>query len=601
MPRVPTYDDPQAAPQNLPDARQQTPSNMMQMADIGPGQQMRLGQAVEGMGNVLAHEAMARQIQASEAQAKDLDTRLMTGIQGILYGAQDDPAAGYLNKVGGEAVNSQKATAQSIADLKDKLSDGIDNESQRQMFANTADMRIRAALDQVNAHAAQQGRVYAAGAAQTRAQVASDAMARAFVPASDTPALNYNPGKPETNTPYQQYLHTVWVEANDLADMQGLPSTGKDADLRTQLINAQMGKAYIGTFNYLIANNQTQAAQAYLAAIDKNKLLDTGVVGALQQKLQSSASVDYMYQYTDKLMQDHPDEAAQRAQIAQDFKDGTINGAQRNMIESRVAQIASAQRTQQSNQAAGALGNASNYAANNPGLSFLDFAKAYPDQYRLLYESDHIETAMNYFNGGNKAGDPALFNNLMDMASTNPSGLLDYPADQIAAKLSPQQLAQVKAARNGIATHNAQQIATDNLVTSTVKSVSKKISDAGVNLNQQTEAGKTDLNALMANLRMKLYTAAGNNNGEPLTDKQANDIALGVLKDQALSGTGYFGTANGRTPIPAYQSPLDARQGLLNIPDADRNAIRNSLIKNGMPVSEANILRLYKMGKGAHP
>jgi hypothetical protein len=82
--------------------------------------------------------------------------------------------------------------------------------------------------------------------------------------------------------------------------------------------------------------------------------------------------------------------------------------------------------------------------------------------------------------------------------------------------------------------------------------------------------------------------------------EQARAITLGALKDQALSGTGYFGTTIGQTHKRVYEMSPDERAAPWAIPATDRQQITDSLKRQGLPTDEATIQRVYKTSQGVH-
>jgi hypothetical protein len=91
MPVVPTVNAPSVAPIQLPGATEQTPTRFLAESQV-PGEQLsRLGTGMLKAGEELMAEATRQQININEAAAKDYDTKLMAGIQSVLYGTKPTP------------------------------------------------------------------------------------------------------------------------------------------------------------------------------------------------------------------------------------------------------------------------------------------------------------------------------------------------------------------------------------------------------------------------------------------------------------------------------------------------------------------------------
>jgi hypothetical protein len=80
--------------------------------------------------------------------------------------------------------------------------------------------------------------------------------------------------------------------------------------------------------------------------------------------------------------------------------------------------------------------------------------------------------------------------------------------------------------------------------------------------------------------------------------EQARSITLGMLKDQALSGSGYFGTTIGQTHMPVWKMTADQRAAPWAIPDAERAQIVDALKRANQPVTEDAIQAVYKKAQG---
>lgn len=390
--RVPTYDESQAAPQELPNVQQQTPFHMMQMADIGPGQQMRLGQAMEGMGSELSHEAIAQQIQDNESAAKNADTAAITSTHAMLF----DPDTGFMVRQGSRAVNGFEDFQDKLAEAKSKILSGLQNDAQRQLASGAIEMRFRNALGRATQHAGQQRAVRDMSDSKVRESAAADAAQKSFDPAIDgaDPAYHYDmdSGNPADKSAYQTYLHTVMVERQHQAGLAG--NTGIEASdeyLRQGLENAYAGIA----MNY-IATRQPVAAQNFLNAINEKSpgaisatamnLLRPQLDGAMQQHVVLGTKLE--------LQDANPgDLDAQLQNLDGLHASGKVDDAQFELIQGGLRSNAAFAEQQENTQMAGIIATAQDYLASHPGSSAADLP---PVIYNALRASGKL-AAMDAF------------------------------------------------------------------------------------------------------------------------------------------------------------------------------------------------------------
>lgn len=375
MPRVPTYDDPQATPQNLPDARQQAPSRMMQQADIGPGQQMKLGQAIEGMGNEISHEAIARQIQDNESAAKNADTSAIAATQAMLYGTPDNPDAGYLSKQGGQAVDGLKDIQDKLGESKTKILSGLQNDAQRQIAANAIEMRFQDAGDRVTRHAGQQRQVREISDSRVRESASADAAQKTFDPAIDgaDPTYHYNmdSDNPADKSAYQTYLHTVMVERQHQTDLAG----NAGGDTGDGIARQGLENVYAGIAMNYIATRQPEAAQNFLDAINKNSpgAISAEAMRQLQPQLASAMQQHVVVGKTQQLQEANPGNlGAQLKNLNEMYRGKQVDDAQFAQIHSGL-NIAAAEAERQGNKKLlQTLGQAQDYIIKNPGATVKD-------------------------------------------------------------------------------------------------------------------------------------------------------------------------------------------------------------------------------------
>lgn len=592
MPLVPSYDNLTVGAQNLPDARQQTPYRMLQSAELGPGEQIRTGQAMQQAGAEFDREAVAKQIYTNEGKGKEYDANLIGAIQGVLHGTADDPTTGYLAKRGKDAIDGYKDTVKALQDLPSKLADGLDNDAQRQMVKTAAQLRVQTAITQAAEHSSQQAKVYNLAASQTRASVAADSAAAAFNPLTDTPTQKYDPDHPENNTPYQQYLQTVRAEASDQAAQKGVT----DPDLRAEFVKSQMAKAYLGTISHLIDNKQNTAAKGYFDQVKDQ--LDTATQDKVKGVLQTAATQDDALNLAlDVKNTVKGGISAQEKELDNRFKSGKINAQVHDMALQKLRADNAQRRSEEAEYDKNILGQVWDLKNKNPNAALTDLPTgtlAYI-QHRGL--GPHVD---NILASGPATDNPRLFLDLMSQAASDPANFIKQDPTIFRGQLSDAHYRQIEAAYTGINKQDVKAMEANKLVHAALGDTKASLLAAGINLSPKPNTGDAkQLDTFMANLHDQIV-AAQQDKGTPLTRDEARSIALGSLKDQALAGTGYFGTTIGQTHMPAWKMAPEQRAADWDIPAQDRSGITQSLRNNGLPVTEANIQRAYKLSKGVH-
>lgn len=596
MPIVPTYDIPQVTPGALPSARQTTPDHLMAANTIGAEQQVSLGAAAQQFGNTLNDIEVAHQIQVNENRAKDADTAYMTGANAILHGTPDDkgnpsPNA-YLTKMGGDAVNSFEATTKALNDLKQKALDGLDNDAQRAAAKHILETRYEAFAMKAAAHKEQQLKVYGLASATSRAEAASDSAKTLYNPITDKPVLSYDAANPEKNTPYQQNLQTAKVEANHIVDLQY--GVNAAPDVRAQMVKAQMEKVYVGITGHLYESGKagdgsTQIAKGYFDQVKGE--LSPAVRDDIQGKLHAAATQDRVLTYSDQIFDTVRGEKAQMSQVRKDFEAGKLDGKERELIEARIEHRAAKSRQDDNEYTASVVGQAQDFFIKNPGKSVTDLPKGL---YLALERKGNLASIDGFAKrGGNIPGNNELYNRLMDSAVNTPEAFVKVDPASFMTQLSTDQLNHVWAAQRGINKQDLQQQQGDKLVHNTISAVKSSMLAARINLNPKPGTSDADtLDQFNADLRGALYQAMQQKKGTPLTQNEASEIARDMLKEQALTGMLWD------SHKPVFKMTPEEKAATWTVPDEDRRQIIAALQSNKMPVTEANIQRLYKQKSG---
>lgn len=165
MPRVPTYDEFQAAPQVAPAARVEAAATP-QMMSVAGEQMQQTGRALVSAGNAGAQIVLDIQKDINEANTRKADNAFARDSSRIM--------ADYMTKVGEGAVVDHEATQKALVEAAQSAGDSLQNDMQRRMYHDVASRRVDAAIGQINMHAATQAKQWNINEATARATIAKD-------------------------------------------------------------------------------------------------------------------------------------------------------------------------------------------------------------------------------------------------------------------------------------------------------------------------------------------------------------------------------------------------------------------------------------------
>lgn len=587
MPQVPVYDAPQVAPQNVPSVREQVPYRLLQSVSTGPLEQQRAGKALTGVGTDVMQAATAEQIQQNEAAGKEYDANLMGAIQGVLYGTPDDPSTGYLNQKGKNATDGYNGAVEALQGLPQKLASNLSNPAQQQMVGPAAQMRVQAAITQAAQHAAQQNTVYQQTAAQTRIKVAQDGAALSFNGVQDKPSLNFDQDNPNANSPYQQYLQTIKSEATDQAARMGL-----QGDVAQAYVTDQLRNAYIGTLSHMIGGNgrdatpgQIKQAQAYYA--DVKDQLTAEQRDKIEPILNAGAAKD---QALSLFLN-----GTSISKANQMFQNGEITAEVHDMLQQRVEHAVAQNRANASEGDRATIGQVWDIARQ--GGSMADLPPATLARIKQRGLGEHIDAIFDR-SMGRGGNDAQMYVDLMRMASDDPNGFSQQNLALLSGQLSQAHWNHLVDMQTAINKQDAKTMEVAKVQQSAVRDTMASIRAAGINPSPKPGSSDADTWATFESSLHDALQAAVQDNGGKLTRDDARSITQGLLRDQALSGSGYFGSSFGETHMPVYRMTPEQRQAPWSVPDTDRGQIVQSLQRKGMPVTESNIQRVYKASQG---
>ena len=158
MPRVPTYDDFQAAPQALPSVRLSAPA----MPDVAGQQLQQTGQALQRAGQTMGQEALRMVEQANEVRVNDALNKAKETALRLTH----DKDVGYNNLRGINALERPDGKpladeySERLREQIDQIGAGLGNDVQRQVFTAQASGMLTSFRGQLQQHEAQEFKTY---------------------------------------------------------------------------------------------------------------------------------------------------------------------------------------------------------------------------------------------------------------------------------------------------------------------------------------------------------------------------------------------------------------------------------------------------------
>ena len=375
--------------------------NTFQSQDVQPqqdvaGKQMStLGDSmVKGVGQLkkVADEFV---YDVAEANTKGNDNKLSEAYRKIMH----DPQSGYMGKLGKDAVDSQGDTVKALDDAAKSIQDTIKDPLEQQMFQEAAYKRKNLALNQLDAHVMQQGKVYNAGEAKARlGNAVNDYVA------------NYNIDPKAAKS----FKDTALSEVEAYGKIMGFGSAQmKEARLEA---TTKMHMEVLGNY---IAADKDGAAAAYFKAnkgeISQDKhddvlrVLNQG--GTRDQSLQISLGLKGTLQEN-------------IAAVNKMYTDGKINASVRDAAITRVEHNWKLQQGAQAQFAKDTSVAAEQWLVNNPGKSLADMD---PRLVKNLQNTGQWGTIVSFSKNNRYEQDPKAWGEVVGMTR---SQLSEFTTDQ---------------------------------------------------------------------------------------------------------------------------------------------------------------------------
>lgn len=391
---------------------------------------------------------------------------------------------------------------------------------------------------------------------------------------------------------YNTNIQTREVELRNQAVRRGLPPAAVE-----DYVKLGMSSTYAAVVERLAdQKGGGQAAKRYLAD-HRDLIADPDVLARLDKLVDTSSSQSSAIHLAASLGQEFPgDFKAQYAKLEKladsDQIDPETLRLARSEIGSRHAEF-QAGRTEYED----ALFGRAREIANQGG----SITQMRPSDLAYLKQNGSLGVRVDalFKPDGERVNDAALFNELIRQSSEDPAAFLRINVATMAGQLSKAHLDYVIKLQGTINRKDAKGVEINNVMNGAVKYAWQNINAANINLRAKPNTAAAERAELFTTALHDALIAAQEANGEkPLTREQARDITLGLLKEEALSGSGYFHDSFGVKKRRVFEMTPEEKAAPWTIPAADRAEIIASLKRQRQPVTEANIQVVFKMQHG---
>lgn len=579
MPRVPTYSNFDVQPTNIPSFREHAPAGLVQGETQGARQESEAGHALTRLSTVGQDIVTSQIATTNEASVKAAHTRFLEGVTSVL----NDPSSGYLQTQGENALAGATQATQSIKSLQTDISGTLANPVQRQMFTQVSTPTVLASQSAIDRHAGTQNMHYAREASQARAHAASDFAVRAF-----------DPNNPATEALFAQGITTQQIELEHQAALLGLKGT-----LRRQYIlhgpdgRSGLNATYGGVVTNLISKGDTQGAQAFLKANQKNVAQPT--YQKLQEYLTTADNRNNALGLSISLKAKGGIEA-QTAAIDAMFKDGKINQETHALTLQKLRGDWGQQQSALLAKDKQVLGDIWGLKTQHGLNSVADLSPDILAYIKSRGLGPRVDAIMAHTPA---ADDPQVYMGLVHEAFTSPEKFLGTDITQYYGQLSTAHQKAIDTIYKGLLKQNTQEMQPQRIVYSTVRALRSQLLAAGLDPSPAPGSNRaTQLASFEAGLHdeLSLYMARNPN----ATPADAMRIGTGILKQATLAAPEhtFFGVGFGHETLPAWQMTQAQRDGQWTVPAKDAAQITAALQGANKPVTPQAIQAVYKQAHG---
>jgi len=501
--RIPTYD------------ARLTPSGQMSARASATPVDGSVGRALGNLGQTVDRATDEYIRNVAEARVRELDNEASDGIRARLYGRQGDDGTmseGYYSATGKSAITGRAAVEEDVRKLQRDLAARATNGVERRMLEQVLSRRVESALGGISTHAAQQAKVYNAGQAKARAQLAmADAVA--------------NDNDPEQ---FNRARATMVTEATF-----GL--TGAEADLAARdALTTMHGEVIMK----MLSQNRNAMAREHFARwqgeIDPTKhdeirsRLETAGIKEdslnLSMQLSTLGGVD-----------------AQRAALKKRYADGSVSAEVYDATMTRISAAEVDAKRRQAEWKDAMEGRAQEWLLRNPSASVLDLP---PDLLNYARANGRFSSLAQFQRtGGAPQGDVGRYTELFLLAAEKPSEFVqafDQEKEALRTQLSPQQYNSILSARASISKADAKAQDVLKVASATIKNLQADLRRAGINSTPRAGSPEAEQFAAFNDALLASLQAEAERNGGQLKPEAARQVGLSLLREGRLMGSGFI-------------------------------------------------------------
>lgn len=568
MPTVPTLPGPQVAPNALPDARLSPNAPLEAFGGGNAAPQDMLGGFTRGA--VAIYEDEKRK--ADEIAITDADAKLTAAQTQLLYGTQDNPQSGALNRMGKDSFTTPEDVQSSWNKATADIMSGLTNDTQRMVVDRMAKGRFGEMNGQVQQHLATQRDRYD--------QETTDGLVKQE---SDLALKNYQqPDLVEGSIARQQEALTAYASRHS-----GLP----DGWLK-QRIAQVTSQTYTGVIHQLIDDKNMLAAKSYFA--DHESDISGSDAGPLRVALKQGSILGAAQQASDSIMSHYTNDAAAYAEAKQ-IQDPEVREATTQQIQREIARrekSISDAGEQISQQAVNIIQQTHNWQSVPTSIwsqlkvsqrgELVDYAKK-------LSGGEAVKTDLQtYYDLRTQASTPALQDQFLKL------NLPDY-----INKLSPTDFEEITGIQASLRQNDGKSIAKLDGYRTVDQVVKDGLNGAGINPNPK---GGTDQAKNVASFHRQVdeqVAAFEQRTGKKAGADDAQHIVDNLLVQGVVSGSGFFGHFQTTKRVYEAAPGESLTFNIGDIPKTDRQQIESALRRRGVPVNDANVLDLYRRKQAA--
>lgn len=521
-------------------------------------------QKVEGVGNVLANEAVKAQMEDNERSAKKADVALSEQMRAIMFGDGTPENPGFYGLKGEAALAAYPKVQAQMTEIRKKIGGDITNPKAREMFELSANSRFET-------EARAMGRFN-----QQERTVANDAISeRRIREANDYAIAGWN--NPEQVDKAHAILRGEVISRGQ--------RNGEAPEVIASKLQEEQSKMYAGMINAALVYNPAEAQKLY----DKYKpAIDGSVRPAIELKLEAGTSLQQVQIESDRIlaMKGSPEQLIAEAEKIKDPKvrDGAVKAVE-HKIAWRQARDSYAQ-TQAVKSARQDL-----FKAVHNNVTVEQWGRDNPSQYALL--SGELSVIPNALATERMVAEGKLYANASDGKTL--AELRKLPADKLAevdplvvqgrmTRQENQQFATIQAgAVNALRTAQQGSAKTNNDGAAALKDFAPKNSKGKIAVKDDVmNAATNEMNAWIES-----YTSKGKTPTPAEIRKKAAELTLEITAgkdwgDGAPSFTGIVGNASKMTP----EQRAIARIPIEKVPADDLLKIKEALTQRGLPVTD---------------